>query len=153
MEQKEVIIVKRFINPLDDITIILPTSTMYLKKLSLKELKIGINALDVGSNMDYITFEFINMRTNLFTCNGRSVVTVPALDATGTFLYRHYQIDYLELLDNQSKKTTEKDFPITIRLRKGDDSILKKDFIYLRFEAVYEKGTIWDLNQDRFTYQ
>lgn len=153
MEQKEVIYLKRFTNPLDDIIIRLPTSTMYLKKLSLKEIKIGINALDVGSNMDYVTIEFINMRPNLFTCNGGSISTVPTLDATGTFLYRHYQIDYLELLENQSNRTTEKDFPITIRLRKGDDSILKKDYVYLRFETVYEKGTIWDLNQDRFTYQ
>lgn len=153
MAQKEIIVLQKFQNPTDDLLIRLSTSTMYLKKLSLKELKIGINAADIGANMDYITLEFINPRTNMFTCNGGSVVTVPNLEGGGTYLYRHYQIDYLELLVNQTTKTTEKDFPITIRVRKGDDSILSKNYVYLRLEVEYEKGSIWDLNQDRFTYQ
>ncbi len=153
MEQKEIIILQKFQSPIDDLIIRLPTSTMYLKKLSLKELKIGINAADVGANMDYITLEFINPRTNMFTCNGGSIVTVPNLEAAGTHLYRHYQIDYLELLENQSTKTTERDFPLTIRIRKGDETILSKNYVYLRLNAEYEKGSIWNLNSDRFNYQ
>jgi len=151
--EEEVIIFQQSLVPNADVQFRLPSTTSYLVKLSLVELAIRINAADVGNNTDTTTLELINPITGLVTCNGNSIVTVPNLDITGTKLYRQYQAAHLVLLKKHTQKSTEKDLPVTIRIRKGDGTVLLKDSVYMRFAAEYAPGEIWDLTQDRFTYQ
>ncbi len=145
-------ILKQFINGDELVDFLLPNSTRYLHRLDLKEIKIGIGQADVGANVDYLRLEFYQPNSGLIGDNGNSVITVPSL-LTPTTLYRQYQRDHLNILNNNAKHTTEKDLPIKFQIFKPDNTPLQKTFIYLRFNAFYYEGDIRHFDENIFNAQ
>ena len=121
-----------------DVIVQIPGLTNNLKCLQLTELKIGIDAADVGSNFDWITLEIVSPGGGIMPAAGGKLVTVPELNAAGTRLYKNYNDDHLILLKLNAKTATMSSKPITVRIRKSDGTLLAKTFLYLRMDLVEE---------------
>lgn len=144
---------KDFLNTTDDIEFNIPGLTNDMKRLELKELKIGIDAADVGSNVNWITLEIVSPGKGLIPSAGSKLVTVPALEGGGTLLYRQYHHDNLVLFKLNSNLATQTSKPIKIRILKADQSRLAKTFVYLRmglFEARAYDPYLIPLSVSRF---
>lgn len=141
---RECIISQKFINPTDKLIFNLPWTTTNLKRLDLKEIKIVINNIDIGSNTDYVTLSFQNLASGFIGDNTSNIVTVPTIREFGRVLYRIFQKDHLNILKCQAKQPTERDIKFQVQILKGDDTILLKDYIYLRFDAFYDEGFVRD---------
>ena len=121
--------------------------------MELKELKIGINVADVGSNTDWIYLDIKSPGGGLEVASGRKLATVPALEAAGTVLYRQYHHDNLVLLKLNCKQATQTSRPIHLRVLKPDQTPLAKNYVYLRlglFEAQNFDPYLRPLPVDRF---
>lgn len=134
---EEIIVLQRlgleYDNVRDDLMIQIPGLTTDLKRLELKEMKIGINAVDVGSNTSWITFDIKSPGGGLQVASGNKIVTVPVLEAGGTILYRQYHHDNLVLFKLNCKQSTTSSRPIHVRILRADQVPLAKDYVYLRF--------------------
>jgi len=115
-----------------DLEIFIPGMTNDLYSLELKELKIGVNVADVGSDLSWITFQVISPQGGITPCSGNNLHTVPASEVGGTVLYRQYHHDNLVLLKLIAKQATLSSRPIKLRILKPDGSRLAKDYVYLR---------------------
>jgi len=136
-----------------DITFEIPGLTNDLKRLVLKELKIGVNVADVGSDLSWITIKILSPGGGVTPSSGTDLVTVPAVEAGGSVLYRQYHHDNLVLLKLNAQKATQTSRPIKIRINKADGSKLAKDYVYLRmglFEAKDFAPYMVPLNVARF---
>lgn len=133
---EEIIVVQRlgieYATPTSELQIQIPGLTNGLQRLELKELKIGINAADVGSNTDWIYLDIKAPRGGLIPASGSKLATVPVLEAAGTVLYRQYHHDNLILLKLNCKQATQSSRPVNLRILKADGSPLQIDFLYLR---------------------
>lgn len=154
---QEVIVLQRlgleFVNATDELEIQIPGLTSDLSRLELKELKIGINAADVGSNTDWITLHIKSPTGGLIPASGSKILTVPALEGGGTKLYRQYHHDNLILLKLNCKQATQTSRPIRLSILKPSGDRLAKDFVYLRmglFEAGNFAPYMKPLDVDRF---
>ncbi len=154
---EEIIVLQRlgleFETTTSDLEIQIPGLTTDLKRLELKELKIGINASDVGSNTDWIYLDIKSPGGGLQVVSGNKIVTVPALELGGTVLYRQYHHDNLILLKLNCKQSTTSSRPIHVRILKADQTPLAKDFVYLRmglFESHHLDPYLLPLNTERF---
>lgn len=154
---QEIIVVQRlnyeFVNPTDDLLIQIPGLTNDLKRLELKELKIGIDASDVGSDTSWIYLDIKSPTGGLQVASGGKIATVPALEAAGTVLYRQYHHDNLVLLKLNCKQATMSSRPIHLRILRADQNPLAKTYVYLRlglFEARNYDPYLRPLPIDRF---
>lgn len=154
---QEIIVLQRlgfeYLNATDDLEIQIPGLTNDLQRLELKELKIGINAVDVGSNTDWITLDIKSPTGGLVPASGSKIITVPALEGGGTKLYRQYHHDNLILFKLNCKQATQSSRPIRLQIRKPDGDPLAKDFVYLRmglFEAHNYEPYLKPLDVHRF---
>lgn len=154
---EEIIIVQRlgfeFAGVRDDLEIQIPGLTNDLKRLELKELKIGINAADVGSDTSFIYLDIKSPGGGLQVASGSKLATVPALEAAGTVLYRQYHHDNLVLLKLNCKQATQSSRPIHLRILRADQVPLAKDYVYLRmglYEAHNFDPYLRPLATDRF---
>ncbi len=137
---EEIIVLQRvgveYANATDDLLIQIPGLTTDLKRLELKELKIGINAADVGSNTNWITFEIKSPGGGLQVASGNKIVTVQALEAAGTILYRQYHHDNLILLKLNTKQATCSSRPIHLRILTATKDPLPITYLYLRMNLT-----------------
>lgn len=139
-DSEEIIVIQRlgleYVSPTDLLEIQIPGLTNDLKRLELKELKIGINAVDVGSNTNWIYLDIHSPTGGLVPSSGSKLATVPALENAGTTLYRQYHHDNLVLLKLNCKQATQTSRPIHLRILKATGDPLAIDYLYLRMSLV-----------------
>lgn len=158
MEDFEEVIVllkigRDFIAPTEELSVNIPGLTADLKRLELKELKIGINSADVGADVSWITLDIKGPGGGLLPTSGSALHTVPALEGGGTVLYRQYHHDNLVLLKLNALNATTSGKPIKIRILKADGTRLAVDYVYLRmglFEAHNYTPYMQPLDVHRF---
>lgn len=156
-EFEEVIVVQRvgfeFDTPTSILEIQIPGQTQDLKRLELKELKIGINAASVGTNTSWITLDIKGPGGGLIPSAGQKLATVPALDAAGLTLYRQYHHDNLVLLKLNCKQATMSSKSFRLQILQAAGLPLAIDYIYLRmglFEAKNFAPYLQPLDVNRF---
>lgn len=141
----------------DEVIIQLPGLTNDMYCLELRELKIGIAAPDVGSpDLEWVTIKISCPKAGLFTPNGDKIVIVPELLGGGTFLFKEFHKNNVDLLKLNTKNATSSSRPLKLQFLKATNNLpLAKRYVYLRFGLRQANhSTLIDyqgaLNQDRF---
>lgn len=136
---EEIIVLRRdFVLPTDPIRFDIPGQTVNLKRLELKELKIQLDAGVVLTDVPYIELEILSPSGGLVPASGGKLILTPSIQTVGgvNYLYAQYRGNNVILLKQNSAKTTLASKPITFQLRRPDQSILAKVFVYLRMGLV-----------------
>lgn len=134
----------------DFLTFYLPASSVYLQAVYLKEIKIGINAIDVGSDTAIVFLDVPNSSVNLFNGNQPPIPISPSINSAGTELHHKYEGSPLTFMETTSKIKCDKNIPIKLRILKRDKTPLAIDYLYLRYDVHYKPQPIHNINPDLF---
>jgi hypothetical protein len=123
-----------FANATDKLEIYLPGLTNGMKKLELLEMKIWLEAPDIGStDVQWTTFDIRCPLGGVTTPNGSQIKVIPALIETGTALFKEFHKNNVVLLKLNAKNTTETSRVLTLQFLKTNNLPLAKNRVYLRF--------------------
>ena len=128
------------------------SGTQYLKKVDIKEIKIGVDISDQASFLGFVFIKIISPKGGFIGQHGDIIPIVPALEG-GVALYRRYNHDNINLLESESFITTEKFQPIRLKFLKSDLTPLNYNYAYLRLELSYENEIIRRIDPDVFQFR
>jgi len=137
----------------DFLTFYLPATSAYLKNVYLKEIKVGINAIDVGSDTGIVFIDTPNYSINLFNGNTPPIPISPSINAAGTELHHKYEGSPLTFMQTTSRIKCDKNIPIKVRILKRNKTPLAINYLYLRYDVEYvpmEAQPLRDINPDVF---
>lgn len=122
-----------FTNATDTLSFYLPGLTNGMKKLELLEMKIWLEAPDIGStDVQWTTLDIKSPLGGVTTPNGGKIKVIPALVEAGTALFKEFHKNNVVLLKLNCKNTTESSKLLTIGFLKTTNLPLAKNRVYLR---------------------
>lgn len=148
-----------FVNPTDKLAFYLPGLTNGMKKLELLEMKIWLEAPDIGSpDVQWTTLDIKSPLGGVTTPNGAQIKVIPELIEAGTALFKEFHKNNVVLLKLNCKNTTETSKLLTIGFQKTTNLPLAKNRVYLRLGLLGSRTEPPDylrqpLDWDRFQAQ
>ena len=122
--------------------------TAYLEALDLKDFKLVINPAQTALVLHGIKMKILS-GSGYWGSNGGEIVLAPA--RTGDVLSYNYNTHPLRVIDVQSKRPTEKMQPLKFQFTDMEGTVLRRDFLYLRFTACWAQNHARSYDRDVFT--
>lgn len=110
----------------------------YLQKLELKDIRLDVNAAQTALVFNGFKIRILN-GSGYWGSNGQDVVVTPT--RSGDVLTRNYT-HFLQLIECQTLKTTEKMQPLKFQFLTMDDVVIRRDFIHMRVALTWTENHV-----------
>lgn len=122
--------------------------TAYLEALDLKDFKLVVNVAQTGLTLHGIKLRILS-NSGYWGSNGNEIVLAPT--RTGDVLVKDYNTHPLRVIDVQAQRPTEKMQTLKFQFTDMDGTVLRRDFLYLRFTACWGPNKARTYDRDIFT--